>query len=249
MTLVSHTHKFVFLKTKKTAGSSFEMMLEPYCAPPGHDVVHHTTGHVSEYGIVGVRVSPDRIRELKAEGLMPYTMVRSASGVETRIYWISHMSAARVRRAIGAPAWDNYTRITAVRNPFTRAVSLFYHNMRTANLDPTIDLTDTRAAFREFVLSDDFATDYEITHIGDKAVFHDAFRLEHREEDIARIGRRLGIHLDAADMVHVKRRPKEQPTTSDRELFDPVVIDAVRRKCAWMFDQFDYSPNVDDADL
>lgn len=251
VTLVSHAHGFVFLKTRKTGGSSFEMLLEPYCTPPGHEVVHQTEGHMSEYGIVGVRVSSERIRELRSEGRLAHTMVDAPDGRQRRIDWISHMAAAKVRRAIGVEAWDRYTRITAVRNPFPRAVSLFYHRMRVNKLDPSIDLSDTRSAFRDYVLSDAFYDDYEITHIGGKPVFHDAFRLEHREEDIARIGQRLGVPLDATSLAHVKKRTTgtEDSHVADIELFDSVVVDTLRRKCAWVFDHYDYSRELEDANV
>ena len=35
MTLVSHDQRFIFLKTRKTAGSSIESYLMPWCLPPG----------------------------------------------------------------------------------------------------------------------------------------------------------------------------------------------------------------------
>lgn len=247
MTLVSHTHDFVFLKTKKTGGSSLEMLLEPYCTPPGHRVVHETTGHVSEYGIVGVRVLPERIAELKSMGRMPHTVVKNAGGTESRINFFSHMPAARVRRAIGRPAWNSYTRITAVRNPFTRAVSLFYYWRKLDMLDPALDVTDTRAAFREFVLSDGFDNDYAITHIDEKPVFHDAFRLEHLQTDIPRISARLDVSLDVSSLAHVKRRERSSTDVPDIELFDSRVTDAIRAKCSWVFDHFDYSTDPEDA--
>ena len=32
--LVSHARKFIYTKTLKTAGTSVEVFLEPYCRPP-----------------------------------------------------------------------------------------------------------------------------------------------------------------------------------------------------------------------
>jgi len=31
--IISHKHKFIFIKTRKTAGSSFELMLSTICGP------------------------------------------------------------------------------------------------------------------------------------------------------------------------------------------------------------------------
>lgn len=249
MTLVSHAHEFIFLKTKKTGGSSLEMLLEPYCAPPGHLVVHETTGLVSEYGIVGVRVLPDVIQQLKDEGRMPHAVARRRDESEYRINWFSHMPAAKVRRAIGGETFDRYLRVTAVRNPFARAVSLFYYWKSIGKLGPELDLTNTREAFREFVLSDAFDNDLVVTHIQDRPVFHDAFRLEHRDEDIPRVGQRMGLDLDPSELPHVKRREREGGGSNvpDIELFDQAVVDAIRRKSAWIFEHFDYPADLEDA--
>ena len=62
MTLVSHKHQFVFLKTRKTAGTSIEMLLEPFCAPPGHVPVERTEGMVTPHGVIGHRLQPIDLR-------------------------------------------------------------------------------------------------------------------------------------------------------------------------------------------
>lgn len=57
--LLSHSKRFIYLKTGKTAGTSVEIFFQPYCLPEEH-ICHHTPTHtmeetISEAGIVGYR--------------------------------------------------------------------------------------------------------------------------------------------------------------------------------------------------
>jgi hypothetical protein len=55
--LISHVRQFIYLKTRKTAGTSVEIYFEPYCVDPRHyhGEEHERKGAVSDWGIVGAR--------------------------------------------------------------------------------------------------------------------------------------------------------------------------------------------------
>lgn len=101
--LISHPHRFIFIKTVKTAGTSVEAFLEPYCCPPGHVAQHWTPTLVSNYGVVGRRW-PQNDREDHG--------------------FYNHMPAAEIRSRL--PDFAAYTRLTSVRDPYDRAVSHFH---------------------------------------------------------------------------------------------------------------------------
>ena len=101
--LISYPHRFVFIKTVKTAGTSVEALLEPLCCPPGHVVQHWTPTIVSDHGVVGRRW-PQNDREDHG--------------------YYNHMPAAAIRQRL--PDFDHYTRLTTVRDPYDRAVSHFH---------------------------------------------------------------------------------------------------------------------------
>ena len=101
--LISHPHRFVFIKTMKTAGTSVEAFLERYCCPPGHEVEHWTPTLVSEYGVVGRRWPKND---------------RPDYG------FYNHMPASAIRQRL--PEFDHYTRITSVRDPYDRTISHFH---------------------------------------------------------------------------------------------------------------------------
>ena len=61
MVAVSHSHKFIFLKTRKTAGTSIEMLLEPLCTEPNSVVTEERATSITRQGIVGRRLIPPHL--------------------------------------------------------------------------------------------------------------------------------------------------------------------------------------------
>lgn len=102
--LVSHTHKFIFTKTFKTAGTSIEHYFEPYCLPD--------TLLASGSG------------DQEVEG--PNGMVGKRGRVGKEHQWYAHMSAASIREQLKPQYWDTYFKFSVVRNPFDKMVSAYF---------------------------------------------------------------------------------------------------------------------------
>jgi hypothetical protein len=101
--LVSHLHKFIYTKTRKTAGSSVESYFEPFCMPEGEWTQRHfREEYVSAAGIIGFRGKGDA-------------------------YWRNHMPARLIRRRLGEDIWRSYFKFCVIRNPFEKAISAFYY--------------------------------------------------------------------------------------------------------------------------
>ena len=102
--LVSHLKKFIFTKTKKTAGTSVESVFEPYCLPEGTwEQTHYTPERISADGIIGHR----------------------GDGGQKANWW-NHMPAELIRNRLGEEIWDEYYKFTVIRNPFDKLVSGFH---------------------------------------------------------------------------------------------------------------------------
>ncbi len=106
--LLSHTKKFIYLKTKKTAGTSTEVLFQRWCVPEDistmtAEELHYGDEQISDVGIVGARGSD----------AANYT-------------FYNHMPAVRVIEHVGLDTWQEYFKFANVRNPFTRAVSQFF---------------------------------------------------------------------------------------------------------------------------
>ena len=75
--LISHAYRFIFIKTVKTAGTSVEAFLEPYCCPEDHIVKHWTPTLISDFGIVGQRWPSKDRDNLGFYNHMPASEVKS----------------------------------------------------------------------------------------------------------------------------------------------------------------------------
>jgi hypothetical protein len=96
--LISHPHKFIFIKTPKTAGTSVELLFERFCLPN-----ETSTSNASEKG------RPESVTEAGASASLNY----------------NHMEASAVLGLRGQHIWDSYIKFSVVRNPFDQVVSYF----------------------------------------------------------------------------------------------------------------------------
>ncbi len=228
MVLVCHDHRFIFLKTRKTAGTSIEMLLEPLCAPPGHVVTEKTMGFQSRHGIVGFRLLED--------------------GAEKPSIWRAHMPAHLVAAQLPRDQWGDYFRFSCLRNPFDKIVSQFFWDLDYHGNPKPGSLDDTRAAFRHYVLERDFHTDKSVTHRKGNFVLNGFLRYEALTEDLERLRTKLNLPIDPKAMVSAKSatsRLKDVPVSA---YYDAETTGVILDKLAWIFEQGKYSCNPQDAD-
>lgn len=224
MVLVSHTNEFIFLKTIKTAGTTVEMCLEPACTPSRRPVREKTRTRISRQGVVGSRMSRQR---------HPKWLFKKINR------WRNHMPAAGVAEALGREVFDRYTKVTAVRNPFTRCVSLFHYT--NPDIERGRDFSATRASFRDFILNSRWPSDENITHLGDRYIIDHAVRFEHLAEDIHAVAQALGVPLQEQHPPLTKPNASARKGHTAAEYYDRETIEKVRKQMAWVFDHFDYS--------
>ncbi len=219
MVLVSHDREFVFLKTRKTAGTSIEMLLEPFCAPKGHVVTEATPCLRTRAGIVGRRILPAPERRFFRRFFPD---------------WRNHMAAVHVAKLLGPRRWNRYTKISSVRDPFDRMVSAFHWH--TPDLDPARGIPDQ---FRDF-LRGKWPNDDVIVSVDGRMVVDHFIRFEFIREDLAMVADRLGLEIDLGDLPHAKDHKARRMAKSIDAYYDDDAIQIVRDRMAWVFDNFDY---------
>lgn len=227
MVAISYAKEFIFLKTHKTGGTSFEMMLEPWCTPPGHVVTEAVDEMITDYGLVGARMNRKKIKP----------------------EWRNHVAAKKVAEFLGPDRFERYCKITSVRNPFSRAVSKFYFGYVWKKQAVPEGLDANRAAFREFIFGKNHNSDASMTHLGGRYIIDEVIRIEAIDEDLARIGRRLDLPLSRAALPHTKENSGTKPAVDKYALFDPDLVEEVLRRQAWVFEHCGYSTRLEDARL
>lgn len=131
--IISHKHNFIFLKTKKTAGTSIEIALSRFCGPddiitpisPVDEELRTRLGYPGPQNYV-VPISRYRMQDRYR---------RLVHGEQKCFY--NHMPAKQVKHYIEDDVWNNYYKFCFERNPWDRCVSL-YHWRNKPEKYPTI---------------------------------------------------------------------------------------------------------------
>lgn len=189
--LVSHLHKFIYLKSKKTASTSVEIFLQKYCINPNK--INNFTRLVksnknilnldekeseNKYGIVGSRGNKMHIVSKK---------------------WYNHKPSFELKKDIGEDLFNNYLKICNVRNPYDLAVSMYEWKKSQNNI---------KESFNEFLLNikwqNKLKSNIDIWSINKKYEF-EYIRFENLEEDLLNILKKLNIKKNSINLQHYKK--------------------------------------------
>jgi hypothetical protein len=220
--IVSHEHRFIFLKTKKTAGTSVEVFLSQVA---GTDAIvtaeePKEPGHVPRNyrGRWNCNFLPAMLADPDAPGAF-LRHPRGRLGLY-RHYW-NHMPAWLARAKLGEEIWNGYFKFCFERNPWDKVVSLYWWYMRDngwfakqKGTPPTLDefMDDRRG--RE-------SSDWHLYAIDDEIAVDAVGRYENLVDDLSSILRGLGvtaeIELPRAKSSHRKRDDSERLSEQSAE--------------------------------
>ena len=220
--IVSHHYQFIFLTTKKTAGTSIEIALSQYCN--GNDILSR----------IGRWDSPIRMR-LGYQGPANYLVPpeRFSRGewwwhhlMRREIAFYNHMPAGELRKRLAPETWSSYFKFCFERNPWDRAISAYYLENRNRRRPPDFH-SSLRRLERAGLLSIDgrIAVDRVLLHEN----LHDAL-----EELRVRLGLPGPLRLpDAKRQFRKDRRPYQEWYSPEDRAF-------VAAACASEIEAFGY---------
>jgi hypothetical protein len=187
--IISHEHKFIFLKTKKTAGTSIELALSQLCGPG--DVITPLT-EVDE----ALRASGRGAQNWRLHGWWqsprPLWQRRFFKFTAEDYGFYNHMPAVEAKALLNDnKAWRSYFKFAFDRNPWDRQVSWYHHRYRRK---------DTPPPFADFIRADRRAriNNYEIYSIGGQVAVDFVGRFETLEQDLRHALGQVGLKLEKA---------------------------------------------------
>ncbi len=221
--LVSHKYKFILIKTRKTAGSSLEGLLQPLCVPDGYVPRHAADEIVTSAGIVGTRAGGQR----------------GARG------YVAHMPAEAIYRALGRRTFDSYTKIVPVRDPFDKVVSWFWHVMPADTRERvSADFGDARRLFRDWLgMRPNLNVDRQFYKLKKGRFDCILVRYEELEEGVKSLSEQIGVPLDLQSLPKWKTSTRRHRDHATAEYYDKQAANVVRSKFRYDFKHFGYDPD------
>jgi hypothetical protein len=227
--IVSHSHRFIFLKTNKTAGTSAEIALSRFCQ--NGDILTPLTPRDEA-------LRHELTSRKAANFLAPVTdyrwpdVVRAVRSRRRKRRFYHHMPARELKPYLSEQAWDGYYKFCIERNPWDRVIS-FYYWQHPAEPRPSLD--DFLNSPRCRLLKERGFNVYTI----DGALAVDrVLRFERLADDLEEVRVHLGLPQPLVLPL------AKSSSRKDRRHYREILTDAQRQRIAEMFadeiDMFEY---------
>ena len=131
--IISHRHKFIYLKTMKTASTSMEIALSQLLGPD--DVITPARPDLESERGLGIGGQNYRLDhpDVPKPAFWRRALWRPERYHHPTVGYYEHMPAWRVRRYLGEDIWNSYYKFTFERNPWDRQVSFYSYKTRSKN--------------------------------------------------------------------------------------------------------------------
>lgn len=178
--ILSHTHRFVFVKTHKTASTSIEVALGPLAGPDavitpiGSHPDHHHQHHRGWF---------NPLIELPSGSAR--NAVATIRQLAHRRRFYHHMEARRIRARMRPARWRDYFSFCFERNPWDKAYSMYRFVVRRGRY---------QGSFEQFLFDPSAPlSDWGLYAVRNRIIVDRVFRYETLEHDFAEACRMVGL--------------------------------------------------------
>jgi hypothetical protein len=234
MMIVSHMHQFIFIKTRKTAGTSVEIILSRDCGP--YDIITPIQKIDEDKRSKLGHIGPQNYKIRKFKFL---NILRKSLGFKLGLKLLEHYNhspAKIIRKRINNHDFDNYFKFCIVRNPWDRIVSEYYWLLN----GPGKGRWPEGKTFSEFIQESNAAllSDSHIYMIDGKPAVDRFIKFENLDIELNKCLKDLGI--TNIELPHAKSGTRKTKAHYSL-LYDETSLNKVNEICAWEIDHFGYT--------
>ena len=179
--IVSHKHKFIFIKTRKTAGTSVEIALSEFCGE-GDIITPISEADEKARVSMGFRGAQNFLVPKEFHSRLEWYC---APVMNSRKRFYNHMPAIQVKKYVGEKIWNSYFKFTIERTPLDKCLSLFHY----------LGGEDKFGAFDSFIESGNMAgcIDFEKYSKGGVLIVDRVIRYDKLGEELGKVGEKVGL--------------------------------------------------------
>ncbi len=209
--ILSHKHKFIFLKTEKTAGTSLEIALSKYCGEK--DI------------ITPITPNDEAVREKlgyrgKQNYYIPFNQYSKIDWVkyfikQQRLKFYNHIPAEETKRYIDTEVWNTYYKFCFERNPWDKTISNFYWRQHFGN--------EKYKSIEDFLYSGVAGKigGFDIYSVGGIPIVDKVYKFEELSEALKDISEKLGL----GETIQMPSYKAKSDVRKDRRHYTEVLSD------------------------
>ncbi len=182
--ILSHAHRFIYIKTYKTASTSVEAALSGICG--ADDVITEASEQLRGVRQQAARNYRIEHPEKPRRALWKRLTLRPERHYHPSVGYYEHMPASRVRAYCGEAVWNSYYKFSFERNPWDRQLSWYRYKTKSKATPPSFE-TFNRNRKRAHV------ENWELYTIEDRICLDFIGRYESLEADFATVLAAIGL--------------------------------------------------------
>lgn len=239
MTIISFEHRFIFVKTKKTASTSLEAFLRRYTTEG--DVVTQLTPRDEKWCVERGFRSGNYAQEREVEH--QYMQLCLAGCFEEALhlaqsvkrFYVGHMPAAKIKLMLERQGyrWEDFYSFTVERHPYSWLLSvLLYDNAAYHAYGACeIDLNDVNERAQVFIESEGFLQrlNSNLYMEDGRPLVADVMRYENLQEDLTRVLTPLVGEPNLSEFPFLKKNAQHLSPT---DIFDEKTLKLLCRKAS-----------------
>ena len=216
--ILSHKHKYIFIKSFKTASTSLEIALSKFCD--------------KEDIITPLKNEDEIIRKNKG--------YNGPQNYNDKLVFHEHMPASEIKSKINLDIWSKYFKFTVVRNPFNQIVSAFYwHNKSKENERKFLFFKKRKKSFEVFfkIKAHHIFEDEYLRYTKNDEILVDKFiKFENFEEDLALLNKKLNFSEDIYKVFKsIRAKSNIRPIYPDS--YSDLINEDINKKIAKLADK------------